>query len=160
MVDKDKGNGCKNCCRQFVGDHNLKTIRAAIPMRIGWFGRWPPVGGIRDICHITGYSRGKVQAALKRSTYQISPKRTHYQTLQMGGIELAVGVDMHGLYPAVGGGQSTAAWPFCPAFRAGGASPTATINPPVRGTACWLTACGLTQPTSLHAPFPLNVSIA
>jgi len=35
MVDKDKGNGCKNCGRQFVGDHNLKTIRAAIPMRIG-----------------------------------------------------------------------------------------------------------------------------
>ena len=29
------------------------------------------------------YSRGKVQAALKRSTHQISPQRTHYQTLQV-----------------------------------------------------------------------------
>ena len=34
--------------------------------------------GIRDICSITGYSRGKVQAALKRSTHQINPQRTHY----------------------------------------------------------------------------------
>ena len=32
---------------------------------------------------MTGYSRGKVQAALKRSTHQISPQRTHYQTLQV-----------------------------------------------------------------------------
>ena len=39
--------------------------------------------GIRDICSITGYSRGKVQAALKRSTHQISPERTYYQTLQV-----------------------------------------------------------------------------
>ena len=39
--------------------------------------------GIRDICSITGYSRGKVQAALKRSTHQINPQRTHYQTLQV-----------------------------------------------------------------------------
>jgi len=35
------------------------------------------------ICHITGYSRSKVQAALKRSTPRISPKRTHYLTLQI-----------------------------------------------------------------------------
>lgn len=41
------------------------------------------VSGIRDICNITGYSRGKVQAALKRSTHQTSPQRTHYQTLQV-----------------------------------------------------------------------------
>ena len=39
--------------------------------------------GIRDICSITGYSRGKIQAALKRSTHQTSPQRTHYQTLQV-----------------------------------------------------------------------------
>ena len=39
--------------------------------------------GIRDICSITGYSRGKVQAALKRSPHQTSPQRTHYPTLQI-----------------------------------------------------------------------------
>jgi len=39
--------------------------------------------GIRDICSITGYSRGKIQAALKRSPHQTSPQRTHYQTLQV-----------------------------------------------------------------------------
>ena len=38
--------------------------------------------GIRDICAITGYSRGKVLAALS-STHQTCPERTHYQTLQV-----------------------------------------------------------------------------
>ena len=37
--------------------------------------------GIRDICAITGYSRDKVQAALKRSPHQIIPKQKHYDIL-------------------------------------------------------------------------------
>ena len=39
--------------------------------------------GIRDICAITGYSRDKVQAALKRSPHQIIPKQKHYDILQV-----------------------------------------------------------------------------
>ena len=47
--------------------------------------------GIRDICAITGYSRDKVQAALKRSPHQITPKQKHYDTLQVDEFHTFVG---------------------------------------------------------------------
>ena len=47
--------------------------------------------GIRDICAITGYSRDKVQAALKRSPHQIIPKQKHYDILQVDEFHTFVG---------------------------------------------------------------------
>ena len=47
--------------------------------------------GIRAICSITAYSRDKVQAALKRSHHQITPKQKHYDTLQVDEFHTFVG---------------------------------------------------------------------
>ena len=37
--------------------------------------------GIRDICAVTGYRKDKVQAALRRSSHRITPKRKYYPVL-------------------------------------------------------------------------------
>ena len=47
--------------------------------------------GVRAICAITGFSRDKVQAALKRSHHQITPKQKHYDTLQVDELHTFVG---------------------------------------------------------------------
>ncbi|STR01908.1 IS1 transposase [Kingella kingae] len=39
--------------------------------------------GIRDIAAITGYSKDKVQAALKRHEFEPFPKQKHYPTLEI-----------------------------------------------------------------------------
>ena len=74
---------CKTCGRQFIGDHNLDYQGCRCDADEQIWRMSARCCGIRDICNITGYSRGKVQAALKRSTHQTSPQRTHYQTLQV-----------------------------------------------------------------------------
>jgi len=55
---------CKACGRQFVGDHNLdyRGCHSGAD-RLVW-QMTARCCGIRDICSITGYSRGKVQAAV------------------------------------------------------------------------------------------------
>ena len=55
---------CKDCGRQFVGDHNLDCRGCHSGAdRLVW-QMTARCCGIRDICSITGYSRGKVQAAV------------------------------------------------------------------------------------------------
>ena len=86
-----KNTSARTVAGQFVGGHNLdyQGCHSRANERI-----WQMTArccGIRDICHITGYSCGKVQAALKRSVHQISPKRTHYQTLQSDEFWTSVG---------------------------------------------------------------------
>ena len=39
--------------------------------------------GIRDICAITGYSKGKVQRTIARSNYIHRPKKQHYSELEI-----------------------------------------------------------------------------
>ena len=47
--------------------------------------------GIRDICSITGYSKDKVQAALRRSEHGIEPTQKHYDVLQVDEFHTFVG---------------------------------------------------------------------
>lgn len=47
--------------------------------------------GIRDICAILGYSKDKVQAALKRSTHEIEPTQKHYDVLQVDEFHTFIG---------------------------------------------------------------------
>lgn len=46
---------------------------------------------IRAISRIMAYSRAKIQAALKRSEHQITPKQKHYDTLQIDEFHTFVG---------------------------------------------------------------------
>ncbi|WP_413462615.1 transposase, partial [Kingella kingae] len=55
---------CKDCCRNFIGDHNL-TYKGCHSKADEQVWRMTVRGcGIRDIAAITGYSKDKVQAAL------------------------------------------------------------------------------------------------
>ena len=62
---------CKDCHRQFVGDHNLTYRGCHSQADKNIWKMTVRRCGIRDICTITGYSRDKIQAALKRNQHQI-----------------------------------------------------------------------------------------
>ena len=47
--------------------------------------------GIRDICAITGYSKGKVQRTIARSNYIHSPKKQHYSELEIDEFHTFIG---------------------------------------------------------------------
>ena len=82
---------CKECGRQFIGDHNLTNkgchseadsqIQLMVTRRCG----------IRDICAITGYSRGKVQAAIARSKCVHKPKKHYYSELEIDEFHTFIG---------------------------------------------------------------------
>ena len=82
---------CKDCYRQFVGDHNLtypgchsgidRTIRKMLVRNCG----------IRDISEITGCSRYKVQKVLKISQHHVLPKKNHYDALEVDELWTFVG---------------------------------------------------------------------
>ncbi|MDK4708044.1 IS1 family transposase [Kingella negevensis] len=74
---------CKDCCRNFIGDHNL-TYKGCHSKADEQIWRMTVRGcGIRDIAAITGYSKDKVQAALKRHEFEPFPKQKHYPTLEI-----------------------------------------------------------------------------
>ncbi|CRZ19746.1 protein of unknown function [Kingella kingae] len=74
---------CKDCCRNFIGDHNL-TYKGCHSKADEQVWRMTIRGcGIRDIAAITGYSKDKVQAALKRHEFEPFPKQKHYPTLEI-----------------------------------------------------------------------------
>ncbi|MDO5356879.1 MAG: hypothetical protein Q4E77_05225 [Conchiformibius sp.] len=82
---------CKICKRCFIGNHALNNKDChsqsdSLIWRMSAYGN-----GIRAICAITAYSRDKVQAALKRSHHQITPKQKHYGTLQVDEFHIFVG---------------------------------------------------------------------
>lgn len=74
---------CKNCGRQFIGDHHLsyKGCHSQINKRI--LLMLSRCCGIREIAIIMGISKGKVQATLKHSDYQIIPEKLHYDCLEV-----------------------------------------------------------------------------
>ena len=47
--------------------------------------------GIRDICAITGYSKGKVQRTIAHSNYIHSPKKQHYSELEIDEFHTFIG---------------------------------------------------------------------
>ena len=74
---------CKDCQRQFIGDHALtyQGCHSRIEDRI----RLMTVRGcgIRDIAIITSVSIGKVLSTLGSSLYKISPKKRYYARLEV-----------------------------------------------------------------------------
>ena len=82
---------CRDCYRQFVGDHNLtypgchsgidRTILKMLVRNCG----------IRDISEITGCSRYKVQKVLKISQHHVLPKKNHYDALEVDELWTFVG---------------------------------------------------------------------
>ena len=59
-VDGKQNYQCKDCKRQFIGDHALSDLG----------------------CN-SGISIGKVLRTLTESTYQIQPKQNHYESLEV-----------------------------------------------------------------------------
>ena len=82
---------CKDCHRQFVGDHNLTYRGCHSQADKNIWKMTVRRCGIRDICAITGYSRDKIQAALKRNQHQIIPKQKHYSTLEIDEFHTFIG---------------------------------------------------------------------
>ena len=90
MKNGKKPNGkqnylCKNegCGRQFIGDHNLtyrgchSNINRKITLML------VRGVGIRDISKIEEVSIGKVLTVLAKSSYSITPKKKHYDHIEV-----------------------------------------------------------------------------
>ena len=74
---------CKQCNRQFIGDHNLTYLGChsnALKIILLMLAR---CCGIRDISKITRFSIGKILKTLTTSNYEIMPKKTHYKCLEI-----------------------------------------------------------------------------
>lgn len=74
---------CKECNRQFIGDHNLTYLGChsnAVKQILFMLAR---CCGIRDISKITSFSIGKILKTLTQSNYEIKSKQTHYKCLEV-----------------------------------------------------------------------------
>ena len=74
---------CKTCHRQFIGDHALcykgchsSIIRRILLMLVRGIG-------IRDVSVIEGVSIHKVLSVLVKSSYVLTPKQSHYDSLEI-----------------------------------------------------------------------------
>jgi IS1 family transposase/transposase-like protein len=74
---------CKDCHRQFIGDHSLRyngcyssLIQCILTLLVRG-------SGIRDISTALNVSIKKVLSVLTKSSYQIKPKQTHYDSLEV-----------------------------------------------------------------------------
>ena len=74
---------CKDCGRQFIGDHALdyKGARSDINHRIEFM--LVRGVGIRDVAEIEGVSIRKVLSVLTKSKKNILPKESHYDNLEV-----------------------------------------------------------------------------
>jgi len=88
----DKQNyQCKDCKRQFVGDHNLtyKGCHSGLGNKIKkMFVRG---FGIRDIAAIEDISISKVLSTLVGLNYSLKPKQCHYESLEIDEFHTFVG---------------------------------------------------------------------
>jgi len=74
---------CKDCHRQFIGDHNLtyKCCHSSLCHRLK---KMLVRGvGIRDAAYIEKISVNKVLSALSKTDYRIVPKNSHYKNLEV-----------------------------------------------------------------------------
>ena len=74
---------CKNCKRQFIGDHALsyRGCHSGITNKI--LHLMVRGGGIRDIAETERVSIGKVLRTLSKSTYKIRPKQNYYESIEV-----------------------------------------------------------------------------
>jgi IS1 family transposase/transposase-like protein len=82
-TSKKQNYFCKDCGRQFIGNHALSykgwhsdLIRKILLMLVRGVG-------IRDISEIENISIGKVLSVLVNSTHTIKPKQSHYDALEV-----------------------------------------------------------------------------
>jgi len=82
---------CKDCSRQFIGDHNLtyKGCHSDISKQIKMM--LVRGDGIRDIAILLCISINKVLSVLVNSSYKIVPKHKHYNTLEIDELWTYVG---------------------------------------------------------------------
>jgi transposase-like protein len=74
---------CKECGRQFIGDHALK-YKGSHSSLIKRILMMPVRGaGIRDIPAIESISIKKALSVLVKSSYKIQPKQNHYEQLDV-----------------------------------------------------------------------------
>lgn len=74
---------CKDCRRQFIGDHALtyNGCHSMIDHRIRhMLARGV---GIRDTAELQGISAGKVLTTLVNSEYKLTPQKTYYKSLEV-----------------------------------------------------------------------------
>ena len=74
---------CKNCGRQFIGDHALSYNGCHSELNNRILRMLVRGVGIRDISEIEKISTNKVLSVLVRSNHIIKPKQSHYYTLEI-----------------------------------------------------------------------------
>ena len=74
---------CKNCKRQFIGDHALSYRGCHSSIRNKILHLMVRGSGVRDIAGTERVSIGKVLRTLIKSTYQIPPKQKYYECLEV-----------------------------------------------------------------------------
>jgi IS1 family transposase/transposase-like protein len=82
-INKKQNYICKDCKRQFIGDHNLtyKGCHSCIATKIK---KMLVRGlGVRDIAYIEGISPFNVLSVLLESAYKIIPRKNHYDNLEV-----------------------------------------------------------------------------
>ena len=90
-VDGKQNHQCKDCKRQFIGDHALsyQGCNSGITGKI--LHLMVRGSGVRDIAEVERISIGKVLRTLSESIYQIQPKQSHYECLEVDELWTFVG---------------------------------------------------------------------
>ena len=82
---------CKDCQRQFIGDHAL-TYQGCHSQKDSKIRYLMVRGsGIRDIACVEKISKGKVLATLKKCNYRLTPKQSQYDCLEVDELWTFVG---------------------------------------------------------------------
>ena len=90
-VDGKQNHQCKDCKRQFIGDHALsyQGCNSGITGKI--LHLMVRGSGVRDIAEVERISIGEVLRTLSESVYQIQPKQSHYECLEVDELWTFVG---------------------------------------------------------------------
>ena len=83
-VDGKQNYQCKDCKRQFIGDHALSYLgcKSGITRKI--LQLMVRGSGIRDIAEVERISIGKVLRTLTESTYEIQPQQIQKSPIKSG----------------------------------------------------------------------------
>ena len=73
----------QDCKRQFIGDHALSYLGCNSGITRKILQLMVRGSGIRDIAEVERISIGKVLRTLTESVYQIQPKQSHYESLEV-----------------------------------------------------------------------------
>lgn len=82
---------CKDCRRQFIGDHALSYLGCHSQKESKIRQLMVRGSGIRDIACVERISQGKVLATLKKCNYRLIPKQSHYDQLEVDELWTFVG---------------------------------------------------------------------